>query len=146
MTYSEASETLGFSSSAVPPPRLQAGVLLSSRYQLIEDLDPGNPGRSFHAEDITQKRRVRVKTVRCTAEAFAVVREQATLAQKAAHPNFIVVLAAERTGEVGYVVSEWFEGFSLLELLRARRELRLRETLSLLCQMAPAVDAAGELG
>jgi formylglycine-generating enzyme required for sulfatase activity len=41
-------------------------------------------------------------------------------------------------------VLEWLEGFPLVDLLRARRALTLRELLLLLQQMAPAVDAARE--
>lgn len=147
MSFDEASQTIGLSgSTAAPQPLPRTGSVLSSRYQLIEDLDPSNPGRTFHAEDIAHKRRVRVKIVQCNAAAFAAVREQASQVEGAAHPNFISVLATERTGSLGYVVSEWLEGFSLLELLRARRELTLRETLSLLGQIAPAIDAAREIG
>jgi hypothetical protein len=61
-------------------------------------------------------------------------------------PNFIEVLAANRSDGVNFVVLEWLEGFSLLELLRVRRELTLRETLSILDQIAPAVDKAREIG
>lgn len=145
MTFDQASQTIGLS-APVAPPQPRAGSVLSSRYQLIEDLDPTNPGRNFHAEDTSQKRRVRVKVIQCNNAAFSAVREQAAQVQGSVHPNFISVLAAERTGSLGYVVSEWLEGFSLCDLLRARRELTLRETLSLLSQIAPAVDAARDLG
>ncbi|MDR3406780.1 MAG: SUMF1/EgtB/PvdO family nonheme iron enzyme [Chthoniobacter sp.] len=146
MSFDEASQTIGLTATAPPQPQPGAGSVLSSRYQLIEDLDPANPGRNFHAEDIVQKRRVRVKVVQCTTAAFAAVREQAAQVMGSVHPNFTAVLATERTGSLGYVVSEWLEGFSLLELLRARHELTLRETLSLLGQIAPAIDAARDLG
>ncbi len=147
MSFDQASQTIGLSAStAAPQPLPRVGSVLSSRYQLIEDLDPTNPGRTFHAEDIAHKRRVRVKIMQCNTAAFAAVREQAAQVESAAHSNFVSVLATERTGSLAYVVSEWLEGFSLLELLRARRELTLRETLSLLGQIAPAIDAARELG
>ncbi|EDY20678.1 serine/threonine protein kinase [Chthoniobacter flavus Ellin428] len=146
MTFDEASKTLGLTTPPAAQPQPHAGSVLSSRYQLIDDLDPAHPGRNFHAEDITQKRRVRVKIVQCQAAAFSAMREQAAQVEGTVHPNFISVLAVERTGSLGYVVSEWLEGFSLCDLLRARRELTLRETLSLLSQIAPAVDAARDLG
>ncbi len=41
-----------------------------------------------------------------------------------------------------FIVLEWLEGFPLVDLLRARRALTLREMLMLLQQIAPAVDAA----
>ena len=54
------------------------------------------------------------------------------------------VLAVERERNISFVVLEWLEGFPLVDLLRARRALTLREMLMLLKQIAPAVDAARE--
>jgi serine/threonine protein kinase/formylglycine-generating enzyme required for sulfatase activity len=146
MSYREAMEAISLSSVERLQPQPGAGSVLGSRYQLIEDIDPHNPGRIFHAEDTEQKRRVRLKIVRCSESAFATIREQVARIQGAAHPNFMAVLAAERTSAFGYVVSEWLEGFALVDQLRARRELTIRETLSLIGQIAPAVDKAAELG
>jgi len=144
--YDEALENVALSSSQglEPPPR--PGSILGSRYQLIEDLNPSNPGHTFHGEDTGQKRRVRIQIVRCPETAFAVIREQVARLQGAAHPNFTAVLAAERTSVFGYLVWEWLEGFALVDLLRARRELTVRETLALLRQIAPATDVARDLG
>jgi serine/threonine protein kinase/formylglycine-generating enzyme required for sulfatase activity len=145
VSYDEAFETIGLSSTHGLQPKIETGATLGARYRLIEDLDPAHPGRTFHAEDEQQKRRVRVKIVTCTAAAFAGVKERAARLQNASHRNFIGVLAAERAGALGFVVSEWLEGFALVDLLRARRELTLRETLTLLEQIAPTVDAACDL-
>ena len=65
--------------------------------------------------------------------------------KEASHPNFVHVLAVEREKTFSFVVLEWLEGFPLVDLLRARRALTLREMLMLLKQIAPAVDAAREL-
>jgi serine/threonine protein kinase/formylglycine-generating enzyme required for sulfatase activity len=146
MTYQEATDAINLSSVERFQPQPSAGSVLGSRYQLIEDLDPHNPGRIFHAEDTEQKRRVRLKMVRCSESAFATIRDQVSRIQGAAHTHFMAVLAAERMNAFGYVVSEWLEGFALVDLLRARRELTIREVLSLIAQIAPAIDKAGELG
>src|SRR5262249_11167316 len=45
-----------------------------------------------------------------------------------------------------FVAFEWLEGFALVDLLRARRALTLRELLFLLRQVASAVDAARQWG
>ncbi len=145
VTYDEAFATIGLSSSHGLMERPHAGALLSGRYRLIEDLNPASPGRTFHAEDVTLKRRVRVKIVRSEGEAFARLEADAARVHAAAHANFIEVLAVARTAGFGFVVLEWLEGFPLVELLRARRELTLRETLALLGQIALAVDAARKL-
>ena len=142
VTYDEAFETIGLSSSHGLMERPRAGAVLAERYRLIEDLNPANPNRTFHAEDVTLKRRVRVKIVRGEGAEFARIEAGAARLKSAAHPNFIDVLAVARTAGFGFIVFEWLEGFPLVELLRARRELTLRETLLLLAQLAPAVDAA----
>lgn len=145
MTFDAAFETIGLSSTAGLRPKPQVGAVLGERYRLIEDLDPSDSGRSFHAEDLTQRRRVRVKIVPCDAAGFAPVKDEVARLQSTTQRNFISVLGAEHTGPFGYVVFEWMEGFSLLDLLRARHELTLRETLALLAQIAPTIDAARDL-
>ena len=145
MSYHEAMDAINLSSVERLQPQPNTGSVLGSRYQLIEDLDTHHPGHIFHAEDTDQKRRVRLKIVRCSEPAFATIRDQVTRIQGAAHANFMAVLATDRTSAFGYVVSEWLEGFALVDLLRARRELTIRETLSLIGQIAPAIDKAGEL-
>jgi formylglycine-generating enzyme required for sulfatase activity len=143
--YDQAMDSVSPAGGAVAPPRPAAGSILGSRYQLIEDIDPTNPGRIFHAEDTVQKRRVRLRIIRCPEQSLAVVREQVARIQGAANANFVAVLAVERNNAFGYVVSEWLEGFALLDLLRVRRELTVRETLALVGQIAPAIDAARDL-
>ncbi len=145
MTFDAAFETIGLSSTAGLRPKPQAGAVLGERYRLIEDLDSSDPGRSFHAEDLQQRQRVRVKIVPCDTGAFAPIKDEVTRLHSTSHRNFISVLAAEHTGAFGYVILEWLEGFSLLDLLRARHELTLRETLALLDQIAPTIDAARDL-
>jgi serine/threonine protein kinase/formylglycine-generating enzyme required for sulfatase activity len=146
VSYDQAFETIGLSSTHGLLPKVEAGITLGQRYRLIEDLDPVHAGRVFHAEDVQQKRRVRVKIVSCDAAAFETLRQRVAKLQSASHRNFISVLAVERAGAFGYIVSEWLEGFALVDLLRARRELTLRETLTLLEQIAPAADAGRDLG
>jgi serine/threonine protein kinase/formylglycine-generating enzyme required for sulfatase activity len=146
VSYDEAFETIGLSSTHGLRPKAQAGAVLGERYRLIEDLDPTNSGNAFHAEDIQQRQRVRVRIVNCDAGDFVRVKEQVARLQSASHPNFITVLSADHAGAFGYLVSEWLEGFALLDLLRARHELTLRETLALLDQIAPTIDAARDLG
>ena len=129
--------------------RPQVGTLLGKRYRLIEDLNPGNPARTFHAEDIEEKRRVRVKIVEDDGMLFAWLDTELAKLKSAANASFIEVLAAVRPATqhgAGYIVLEWIDGFSLLDLLRARRELTPRETTKLLEQIAPAIDAARKLG
>ena len=133
------SSTHGFKSAA-------SGTVLAERYRLIEDLNPGNPGHTFHAEDVSLKRRVCLRMVRGDAASFVRVQEDAERSRNGENPNWIEVLAALRAGALNFVVLEWMEGFSLVDLLRVRRELTLREALTILDQVAAAADEARDLG
>jgi len=141
----EGFETVALSSAHGRNESSSVGGLVGGRYRLIEDLNSTNPGRAFHAEDVTLKRRVRLKIVRGDAAAFVRVQRDAELLQGAGMSNFVEVLSVIRSGSLNFVVLEWLEGFSLLDLLRVRRELTLRETLTILEQIAPATDKAREM-
>ena len=137
-------ETIELTSALMPV--LQPGVdsLLKSRYRLIEDVNPANPGRTFHAEDILIRMRVTVRVFVAETAILEQIDQEARRIKSASHPNFVHVLAVEREKNFSFVVLEWLEGFPLIDLLRARRALTLREMLMLLKQIVPAVDAARE--
>jgi serine/threonine protein kinase/formylglycine-generating enzyme required for sulfatase activity len=137
----EKIETIELSSARMPA-LPQVDSLLKGRYRLIEDVNPANPGRTFHGEDILVRMRVTVRVFVAEAVALEHIDHEASRIRGAAHPNFVQVLAVERERNFSFIVLEWLEGFPLVDLLRARRALTLRETLMLLKQIAPAVDAA----
>ena len=58
------------------------------------------------------------------------------------HPNLLGVFGFETVDRGSFLVLEWTEGFSLLDLLKARRELDADETLKLLQQAAEGADHA----
>ncbi|MBV8378379.1 MAG: protein kinase, partial [Verrucomicrobia bacterium] len=140
----ETFETIELTSARTPDLRPQPGALLKNRYRLIEDLNPANPGHTFHAEDALTRTRVTVRVFLADPAVLAQIDEEAHRIKGISHPNFIQIFAIERERNIGFIVLEWLEGFPLVELLRARRALTLREMLLLLQQTAPAVDAARE--
>lgn len=123
----------------------RTGGVIKGRYRLIEDLDPKNPGTTFHGEDTLLKKRVLLKILRGPAAVLAQIEEAVSLLQRAPHPCLMEVLAFEREATFSAAILEWLEGFPLIDLLRARRELTLREGLLLLGHLAGAVDRAREL-
>src|SRR3984885_12720938 len=111
---------------------------------MIADVNPPNPGHIFHAEDTLTRMRVTVRVFIAEADILAQIDEEAERIKGSSHPNFIQLFAVERDRTISFIVLEWLEGFPLVDLLRARRALTLRELLMLLQQIAPAVDAARE--
>jgi len=62
------------------------------------------------------------------------------------HPNLLGVFGFETVDRGSFLVLEWTEGFSVLDLLKARRELDADEALMLLHQAAAGADHALNLG
>ena len=139
-------ETVELSRSRGLSSQPRVGWVLKGRYRLIEDLNPSEPGAAFHAEDEKLKQRVALRILHGDPAAYSIASQEAAQAEKSAHPNFVKVLALEREQDFGFIVQEWMEGFSLIDLVRARRELPLREALQLVGQLAVAADAAVSFG
>jgi serine/threonine protein kinase/formylglycine-generating enzyme required for sulfatase activity len=142
----ENCETIELSNANLQSVRPESGALLKNRYRLIEDINPANPGHTFHAEDLVSAARVTIRIFMASPELLGEIDHRAMLLRNATHPNFIHVLAVEHEKNFRFVVFEWLEGFPLVDLLRARRALTLRELLFLLKQIASAVDAARRWG
>src|SRR6202011_2372003 len=140
----ETFETIELTSGRSLEMRPSPDSLLKNRYRLIEDVNPTNPGHIFHAEDTLTRMRVTVRIFLGDPEVLALIVEEADRIKSCSHPNFVQLFAVERERNISFIVLEWLEGFPLVDLLRARRALTLRELLMLLEQIAPAVDAARE--
>jgi serine/threonine protein kinase len=140
----ESFETIELTSGHALELRPEAGWLLKNRYRLVEDINPANPGHIFHAEDTVTRMRVTLRIFLAEPEILGQIEEEAVRIKGFSHPNFTQLFAVERDRSLSFIVLEWLEGFPLVDLLRARRALTLREMLMLLQQVAPAVDAARE--
>ena len=130
--------------------RFEAGVTIAGRYRIAEAMGETNAGRVFRAEDTAQSRPVRLlvlhqeilnDSVVCTA----LEREVERLAQ-VKHPNLLGIFNFETIENASFLAMEWTNGFSLLDLLRARRELVAEEAIALLMQAAVGVDYALKRG
>jgi serine/threonine protein kinase/formylglycine-generating enzyme required for sulfatase activity len=140
----ETFETIELTSRGAAELRPGPGSLLKNRYRLIEDVNPTNPNHVFHAEDTLTRTRVTVRVFLAEPDILTEIDEEAERIKSCSHPNFVQLFAVERERNISFIVLEWLEGFPLVDLLRARRALTLRELLMLLAQIAPAVDAARE--
>jgi len=126
--------------------RFEIGVVLAGRYRIQEVLGETNTGRAFRAYDGERQRDVRVLVLHAellgdAAACTALEREVERLKQ-VQQPNLLGVFEFETIEQASFVALEWTDGFSLLEVLRARRELDAVETLALLQQAAAGVDHA----
>ena len=130
--------------------RFEVGVALAGRYRIQEVLGETNAGRAFRAHDAERQREVRILVLHAeflsdTAACTALEREVERL-KPVQHANLLGVIDFETIEQASFVALEWTDGFSLLDLLRARQELDAGETLALLQQAAAGVDHALALG
>ncbi len=135
-----------------------AGELLGGRYQLLERLGSGGGGGTVHrARDLVLDRQVAVRMLPAGAVADQVRRlrlhAEARLASSLRHPGIAQVFDISETdraalpGETGpYVVMELVDGVSLAQMLRARGRLPVDEAMTVLRQVAEALQVAHDAG
>jgi serine/threonine protein kinase len=115
------------------------GQIISNRYEILERLPPG----LFKAKDLETNRVVGLKPFTAGMpdgrHSEALHAEVAKL-RNVHHPNLTAVYGLESTDYGLLLVSEWTRGFTFLELLRSRGELRWPETFRLVQPLAKLLD------
>jgi len=124
----------------------ETGATIAARYRITESRGETNAGKIYRARDVQGGRDVRLlrlkpELLQVPGAAQEIEREAGRLAA-VEHPQLLRIIGFAAIGGASYLVMEWTEGFSLVELLRARRELDVREVLLLLAQAAAGADAA----
>lgn len=121
-------------------------AVIAGRYRIVEALGETNAGRAFRCHDRESQRDVRMLVLNpeLTADAAAATQIEREVEKCAAvrHENLLRIHGLESIDGASFLTMEWTDGFSALELLRARRELEADETLLLLRHAAAGADAA----
>jgi serine/threonine protein kinase/TPR repeat protein len=129
----------------------EVGALVAGRYEITESLGESNTGRMFLARD----REANGASVRLHLLRHDLTEDRALYTQlereveklsPVEHPNLLRVYGMETVDTGTFLVLEAPNGFSLIELLRARRELPTPEVLPLLDQIGAGVDFAASSG
>ena len=124
----------------------ESGATIAGRYRITESRGETNTGRIFRAYDSQRQRDVRLlllkpEMVETPAACTQIERDVEAIAA-VQHPNLLQLYGFETIDGSSYLAMEWTDGFTLLEMLRARRELSAGEALPLLAQAAAGADAA----
>ena len=126
--------------------QFETGAAVGTRYIITEHIGETEAGRVFRAHDGVEDRDVRLlaldRELMEDREAIAQIEADAAKIGALAHPNVLGVFGITNDGSSGYLTLEWIDGFSMRDLLRARRELSLAEVLQLLPQAAAGIDVA----
>jgi serine/threonine protein kinase/TPR repeat protein len=124
----------------------ETNTTIANRYRVAQSCGETNVGKVFRAYDTQRKSEVRLVALHPEAlgdtAALTALEHEVERLKTVNHPNLIGVYDFETVDRGSFLVLEWTEGFSLLDLLKARRELDADEVLKLLQQAAAGVDHA----
>lgn len=124
------------------------------RYEVERELGRGAMGVVYLARDTRIGRSVALKTIRLSdfadAEKLQRLRERLVREAQSAgilsHENIVTIYDVDEWNGLSYICMEYVEGESLERMLEKRRELSREALLSILKQMADALDFAHSRG
>jgi hypothetical protein len=123
---------------------------LAGRYRLDALIGSGGMGRVYRARDLTLGRPVAVKVLPAdlAKDADAVRRfgREARAVASLSHPGIVTVFDAGVADEVPYIVMEYVEGRTLVEVLRREGPLDPPRAAGIAADVADALDAAHACG
>ncbi|HEY7426579.1 MAG TPA: protein kinase [Gemmataceae bacterium] len=141
--------------SPPPPGRLPSGELdLTGRtladFHVLRHLGQGGMGQVYLAEQISLKRKVALKILRpeLAADPASLQRfkQEALSVAQATHANIVQVYAIGDADGISYMALEYVEGRNLREYLFKKGPPDLLLALSIMRQVASALQRASELG
>ena len=130
--------------------RLEAGVVVGERYELVQSVASGGMGDVWRARDRVLGRSVAVKMMRPDVIAEPVFaerfHEEAILMAGLSHHNIATLFDYGTYEGIAYLVMEFVEGQSLSAELREAGVLPVERVRAVVAQMALALAAAHEAG
>jgi serine/threonine-protein kinase len=129
--------------------QLQPGTEFAG-YRIIAQAGRGGMGVVYRAEDARLGRAVAVKLLAPELAVDPLYRErfvrESRLAAMIDHPNILPVYEAGESGGLLYIAMRWVEGSDLATLIVREGPLAPERAVTLLAQVASALDAAHERG
>jgi hypothetical protein len=121
------------------------GQRLAERYELLEEGPRALSGQLFRARDVAFDENVAVKQIGPNVMGNPGLRQlEAVVRRVQRHPHPLLVRHYTLDAHTGILVREWIHGFSLLELIKHRRELRADFALRLLDSLPAILDFAAQ--
>ncbi|HYV39695.1 MAG TPA: serine/threonine-protein kinase, partial [Gemmataceae bacterium] len=119
-------------------------------YQIVRRLGEGGMGQVYLARQISLKRNVALKVLRAdlaaNTTALARFKAEAEAVAKATHANIVQVYAIHEVNGLHYMALEYVEGRNLRQFLEKKGPPELMLALSIIRQVAGALQRATELG
>jgi serine/threonine-protein kinase len=119
-------------------------------FQILRRLGKGGMGQVYLAEQVSLRRRVALKIMRpdLAANATSLKRFQAEAeaVARATHANIVQVYAIGEADSVHYMALEYVDGRNLRDYLARKGPPDVALAVSIMCQVADALQRASELG
>src|SRR5271157_2953067 len=119
-------------------------------YKILRRLGQGGMGQVFLAEQISLKRKVALKLLKpelaANSTSLARFKAEAEAVAKATHANIVQVYAIHEIGGNHIMALEYVEGRNLREFLEKKGPPEVLLGLSIMRQIAAALQRASELG
>ncbi|GAT32025.1 serine/threonine protein kinase [Terrimicrobium sacchariphilum] len=146
----ESFETVVLPEPIAEAETLASGQMLAGRFRLIAETVASDHGRLFKADSLEDGKTVAVLILHsekfATSQAFTQLEQEIETLQRLRAPALQKILSLERTDYHSFIVLEWVDGPTLLDLLRTRRLLPVPEAVRLLAPLAEAFDNIAEAG
>jgi tRNA A-37 threonylcarbamoyl transferase component Bud32 len=119
-------------------------------FHILRRLGEGGMGQVYLAEQISLKRKVALKLLRAdlaaNATALARFRAEAEAVARATHANIVQVYAIGEVNGLNFMALEYVEGRNLRQYLEKKGPPEVMLALSIMRQVAAALQRASELG
>jgi serine/threonine protein kinase/tetratricopeptide (TPR) repeat protein len=127
---------------------LTSGTRLG-RYEVRTQIGAGGMGEVYLAQDVTLRRSVALKLLPAeftkNEDRLRRFEQEACTASGLNHPNILTIHEIGSEGEAHFIATEFIDGESLRQHM-TRAEIKLREMLDIVIQVASALTAAHEAG
>lgn len=130
--------------------KLRAGTVIGERYIIEKPLGQGGMAQVYLAMDQKEKAYVAVKVMNDDlAEDPEFIKRFDTEARAASsldHPNIVKIIDYGQDGELRYIVQEYVEGMTLIDLIRKEGPLDWKAAVPLFIQIGLALEHAHRRG
>ena len=129
---------------------LMPGVVLGSRYRILESLGEGGMGSVYKAHDLEVNRPVAIKIIRAElANDPRVVqrfKQELILARQVTHRNVVRIYDLGVASGLRFISMEYIDGHELSDVLRERGRCKPREAAEIMLQVCRGLEAAHAQG
>jgi serine/threonine protein kinase len=141
-------------STTTPAPAASADADFTGQtlgeFRILRRLGQGGMGQVYLAEQVSLKRKVALKVLKgdlaANATALARFKAEAEAVARATHANIVQVYAINEIGGLHFMALEYVEGRNLRQYLEKKGPPEVMLALSIMRQVAAALQRASELG